>query len=557
MISSSSQDVSLYELALSAEQVSQPLQLSPTVFKSLLGTVLNLLIDQSIGATVWLKLPRGATWWSDVERYSRVAPADSRIYWLQTVDASGEPLEEASQQDSPFSAGKEPSLETPDLEGELGIQEVAIEDGISSGLVGAIAPTDLSTCPIYAIPLWEQSQLRREYFLLVQSPTLSVLILAHRPRSIRSAKEGGGDRHNTNLPSVRTSSSILGSNAEDTSRRKQPLLGMMSFHPDTLTHVLAGISQSIRLSQAQVAIAPNSEIKPELDNLFSNWEQIANCHVGTTYNPVLLSELMVRQVQHQEELWNSNLHYRQEADAGRRLQLENEELTNELRLKNEFLKNVGQELRTPLTTMKTALSLLNSPNLKPNQRQRYMDLIEKECDRQSNLITSVLDLIQLENVVDEMPSQPIRLIDVVPGVVSTYQPLAQEKGLMLAYTIPDNLPAVSCLNAWLRQIVINLLHNSIKFTPEGGQVWVVAKPQGDYVQIDFRDTGIGISPADIPKVFERFYRIRHGGGEEDSSGVGLGLSIVQQLLLHCGGSISVKSKLGEGSTFTVMLPAYR
>jgi len=114
---------------------------------------------------------------------------------------------------------------------------------------------------------------------------------------------------------------------------------------------------------------------------------------------------------------------------------------------------------------------------------------------------------------------------------------------MLAYTVPVELPAVFCLSTWLKQIVINLLHNSIKFTPTGGQVWVRSRLQGDYVQLEFRDTGIGIATSEIPKIFDRFYRVRTVASEE-VSGAGLGLTIVQQLLLRCGGSISVKSRLG-------------
>jgi signal transduction histidine kinase len=127
---------------------------------------------------------------------------------------------------------------------------------------------------------------------------------------------------------------------------------------------------------------------------------------------------------------------------------------------------------------------------------------------------------------------------------------------MLAYTVPTDLPPVFCSTAWLRQIAINLLHNSIKFTPNGGQVWVKASVQGDYVQLEFRDTGIGISANEIPKIFDRFYRVRVSSSE-DLGGAGLGLTIVQQLLLRCGGSISVKSKVGEGSTFNVLLPIAR
>jgi signal transduction histidine kinase len=85
---------------------------------------------------------------------------------------------------------------------------------------------------------------------------------------------------------------------------------------------------------------------------------------------------------------------------------------------------------------------------------------------------------------------------------------------------------------------------------------VRAKRQGDYVQLEFRDTGIGIASSEVPKIFERFYRVRQAS-EESASGAGLGLTIVQQLLIHCGGSISVRSKPGEGSTFNVLLPVHR
>jgi signal transduction histidine kinase len=104
--------------------------------------------------------------------------------------------------------------------------------------------------------------------------------------------------------------------------------------------------------------------------------------------------------------------------------------------------------------------------------------------------------------------------------------------------------------------VLNLLHNSIKFTPDGGEVWVRARVQGDFVQLEFRDTGIGIAENEIPKIFDRFYRVRTTA-TEDFGGAGLGLTIVQQLLLRCGGSISVKSKPNEGSTFTVQLASVR
>ena len=233
------------------------------------------------------------------------------------------------------------------------------------------------------------------------------------------------------------------------------------------------------------------------------------------------------------------------------LQQQNQELTSSVRLTGELLRRASEELRTPLTNMKTALSLLNSPHLKPPQRMRYLQMLHTECDRQSSVINGLLELLQIDQIPKYTPLQAVRISEIVPGVVSTYQPLAQEKGIMLAYTLPEQLPPVLCFKSWLKQIAINLLHNSIKFTPRGGQVWVRSRVVGNRVMLEVRDTGIGIAERDIPRVFDRFYRIRPTA--DDSSGAGLGLTIVHQLLQRAGGSISIKSKPGLGSTFTVLL----
>jgi hypothetical protein len=220
--------------------------------------------------------------------------------------------------------------------------------------------------------------------------------------------------------------------------------------------------------------------------------------------------------------------------------------------KDEFLKRVVQELKTPLTNMKTALKLLDAAHLKPVQRQRYMQLLNTECDRQNSLMAGLLELIDLDSEPQPTVMPSVQLADIVPGVVSTYQPLAQEKGIQLGYTIPANFPPVSCSETWVRQIVIHLLHNSLKFTPAGGQVKVQATHQGEYTQLACCDTGIGIATHEIPRIFDSFYRGRQTMG--DNTGAGLGLTIVQQLLIRCGGSISVTSQLGVGSNFKVFLP---
>lgn len=358
------------------------------------------------------------------------------------------------------------------------------------------------------------SPLKREYFLLIWSRKFCVLLVGHRAK---------------NVPTLREGEAMIQID-EEGSEKKQSLTAFLVVDPIV-------VRQAIAILQP---LTPRSITLPEYD----------------AFDLGVVNQLLTRQIQRQEELWQRTSSYRRQAEVANLLQLQNEELLSTLRLKDEFLHNVGQELRTPLTNMKTALTLLNSPSLKPLQKQRYMDLLARECDRQSSLITSLLDLVSLDQMTERGMIQALSLADIVPGVVSTYQPLAEEKGVRLAYTIPENLPTIACLPSGLKQIVINLLHNGIKFTPRGGQVWVRAKQQGDYVQLEFRDTGIGISAGEIPKIFDRFYRIRHGMDEE-MAGAGLGLTIVQKLLLHCGGSISVKSRVGDGSTFNVLLPIYR
>jgi two-component system, OmpR family, phosphate regulon sensor histidine kinase PhoR len=221
-------------------------------------------------------------------------------------------------------------------------------------------------------------------------------------------------------------------------------------------------------------------------------------------------------------------------------------------LKDESIAHLMQELCTPLTNIKTALKLLESPGIKIAQRQRYLGLIRGECDRQNTLIDGVTRLLAIDRDPDPSEIVPIQLSQIIPGIVSTYQPLAEEKGIRLGYIIPDDLPTISYVETWIKQITIDLLQNAIKYTPDGGQVFVKASVQGEFVQLEFRDTGIGISPLEIPKIFDRFYRIRNSSTAE--RGAGVGLTIVKTILARCGGSISVTSQVGGGSKFCVLLP---
>lgn len=546
-MTSNLKDVSLYELALASEQPPQPLKISPSTFKAMIETVMNTLIHHQISATMWVKLPRGRAWQDILDHYCRAVDTPPNLYILKRQTSESGSFQSVKSDKSGVSAvtsDRFPSTsayptpsaraEHPSILSDEDDDEDSSPLDTHAGMIGS------------ALPLISDSRLRREYFVLVMAPEFRALLLAHRPRSARqaSAESSGSSAVNATL----NRSSGL---ADDEPERKNPLLGICCFDPTTLQNVLGGIQQALQASR------DNGNRTPRLVSLLERWTEQDDLLAHGTLDLTLLNSLWSRQTQLQEDLYNSSTSGRRQAEKASSLQLENAELLNAIRLKNEFLQSVGQELRTPLSAMKTALTLLESPNIRPPQRQRYMDLLKQECDRQGALIASVLDLLQLETFEEQSTMQPLRMIDLVPGVVSTYQPLAQEKGVMLAYTIPEDLPAVSCLSSWLRQIVINLLHNGIKFTQNGGQVWVRGRAQGDYVQLEFRDTGIGIAPVDIPRIFDRFYRVRQSPAIQEVGGAGLGLSIVQQLLLRCGGSISVQSRQGEGAVFNVLLPVYR
>lgn len=366
----------------------------------------------------------------------------------------------------------------------------------------------VSTSPYIPVNFPVFGKLQREYFWMVLSPQFCSLIVVSRPsRGIKKQK------------------------SKTSTRQKSLLLVKSSLDAKTVREIAEQIQQ--------VAIFVSS--KTGVGKLETNSD------VSDVSEPSLISQLLLKQTQHQERIHNNKIQTKLS-----KLKKHNQSLQNRLQEKDTYLRYVCQELRTPLTHMKTALSLLNSPALKPPQRQRYLQMLNTQCDRQNYLITGVLELVELERSLKSPTFEAIRLSDIVPGVVSTYQPLAQEKGIMLAYTVPTELPAVWFVNGGLKQIVINLLANSIAFTPTGGQVWVKARQQGEYVHLEIRDTGIGIAESEIPKIFDRFYSNRPPTTEE-RGGAGLGLNIVQQYLLRCGGSISVKSKQMEGSTFTVQL----
>jgi two-component system, OmpR family, phosphate regulon sensor histidine kinase PhoR len=318
------------------------------------------------------------------------------------------------------------------------------------------------------------------------------------------------------------------------------------------------LKQGLRdLGVAAAALHPEDSI---LTQLLSQWEQafpginsgVNNPEKNTTCYDAFLTWQYQNQTHLQKRL-NQFQQYAQPATPVNHHPITSTEPLKALSDLEAFAQAAIQELRFPLTTIKTALTLINSSTLKHPQRQRYLSMIAQASDHQSALINGIFELLQYKTRTTTPASYPIDLMEWLPGVVSTYQPLAQERHIMLAYTISDNLPNVISVEPWLKQALIQILNNAIKFTSNQGQVWVYAKSDTpETVMISIEDTGVGLSENECTKVFEAFYRSPSIPGK--TPGAGLGLTLAKQLLEQSGSTITAQGKLGKGSIFTITLP---
>jgi signal transduction histidine kinase len=177
--------------------------------------------------------------------------------------------------------------------------------------------------------------------------------------------------------------------------------------------------------------------------------------------------------------------------------------------------------------------------------------MDHEIQRLSGLIDDLFTLSQAD--VDNLPltCAPTSLPPLIGQVVETFAPLAWNSGKVeVAANLPDQLPAVQADARRLQQVLLNLLRNAVRHTPPGGIVAILAEAEATTVRIEVRDTGAGIDPADLPHIWERFYR----GKNATSESAGLGLALVKELVEAMNGSVTTESAPGQGSCFTVRLP---
>jgi two-component system phosphate regulon sensor histidine kinase PhoR len=226
------------------------------------------------------------------------------------------------------------------------------------------------------------------------------------------------------------------------------------------------------------------------------------------------------------------------------------------RLRQEFVANVSHELKTPLSVIKVCVeTLLDGAVDDPQHRGQFLEQVASQSNRLHALILDLLSLARIESGAEFFDFQPMDVAEVAQECMERHRHKAETKNQTLeAVPAAEDEPII----AWadpeaIEQILDNLLDNAVKYTPEGGRVLVRWRREGEQVCLEVADTGIGIPETDLPRIFERFYRVDKARSRE-MGGTGLGLSIVKHLAQAMQGSVRAASRPGQGTTFTVCLP---
>jgi two-component system phosphate regulon sensor histidine kinase PhoR len=225
-------------------------------------------------------------------------------------------------------------------------------------------------------------------------------------------------------------------------------------------------------------------------------------------------------------------------------------------LRRDFVANVSHELRTPVTAVRSAAETLRESALAdpdPAVPARFVDIIVRNAERLQSLIEDLLELSRLESKEFRLKKERVELPVVASIIMGLFRERADKKGVKLKVDLPGDLPALTTDQRALEQVVSNLVDNAVKYCPAGSSVTVSAEKTNGAVRVVVRDTGPGIDPKHVPRLFERFYRVDAGRSRE-IGGTGLGLSIVKHLVEAMGGQVTVDSAVGHGSVFSVTLP---
>lgn len=234
------------------------------------------------------------------------------------------------------------------------------------------------------------------------------------------------------------------------------------------------------------------------------------------------------------------------------------DITEEKRLediKRDFVANVSHELRTPLASIKGySETLIDGAMDDKKVSKNFLNIIDKQATRMARLIDDLLILSRIESEPFKVETKSLDIATLAKSTVSSLNKHAIDKKIDLQLTIENNLPKVHGDEDRLEQVFVNLIENAIKYTPEEGKVFINIYKKDENVVTTVKDTGLGIPKVDLPRIFERFYRVDKARSRE-MGGTGLGLAIVKHIIQGHGGDIKVESEMGKGTEFLFTLKA--
>jgi len=275
--------------------------------------------------------------------------------------------------------------------------------------------------------------------------------------------------------------------------------------------------------------------------------------------PLSLDELMIRI----QKVLAERQRFVRLKDFADQLEKANQELRKIDAMKSEFVSIASHELRTPLAAIKNAVQLMLSGKTgEINENQsKFLSMAERNINRLTNILNDLLNLSRIESGKIELKFESLKLEGIIELTASSLRPQADVKSIQIEVDISEPLPAVYGDPEKIEQILTNLVGNAIKFTPEGGKIFIRAKQlskeqeggYGDKVAVSVKDTGIGIPPEHLEAIFEKFHQVE-GSLQRSMSGTGLGLAITKGLVEAHQGKIWVESEVEKGSTFTFTLP---
>lgn len=242
-----------------------------------------------------------------------------------------------------------------------------------------------------------------------------------------------------------------------------------------------------------------------------------------------------------------------------------DELREEGQLKANFINAVVHDIRSPLTVMLGVLDLMNEDitAARPLEETYYQPLLKdalRSCQEVAELLNDMLDLSKMtRQKLLALDAEPMPVMEVIESVMRVAEGVARQAKVKLSCKIQANLPKVHLDRKQMHRALMNLVTNAIKFTPAQGSVTIRASflnekrrdAMWDYVLLSVNDTGEGLSPTESPYVFDAYWQAQNG---KRKTGTGLGLAIVKRIAVAHGGNVSVRSQLGKGSTFTIMIP---